>query len=278
MFSEEASTEKLGVKNALDVIKYRAEFARENPTYFDADGLIVYVGPQGSGKTLSAVKYVYNLMKLYPNAKLVTNLMLKDYPIVTLNEFIKEHYNLKTEKHFDELSDYSQYKIITDYLLLNRVFPFNNSDDLMRYSNDQEGIIYLIDEIQLYFNSLESKNINMDVMTEISQQRKQRKHIVCTSQVFGRLAKPLREQFNCVVSCKNYFKLLQINSYMRQEDITSTDDMKLEGATFKKSIFFHSPADYGRYDTYYKIEKNNFVSEEERVTEIYDKYTINRGE
>ena len=89
---------------------------------------------------------------------------------------------------------------------------------------------------------------------------------------------PLREQFNCVVSCKNYFRLLQINSYMRQEDITSTDDMKLEGATYKKSIFFHSPADYGRYDTYYKIEKNNFVSEEGKVTEIYDRYTLNRGE
>ena len=49
------------------------------------------------------------------------------------------------------------------------------------------------------------KNINPEVMTQISQQRKQRKHIVCTSQVFGRMAKPLREQFSAVVKCQKYF-------------------------------------------------------------------------
>ena len=69
----------------------------------------------------------------------------------------------------------------------------------MKYKNGEKGVIYFIDEIQLYFNSLQSKNINMDVMTQISQQRKQRIHIIATSQVFGRMAKPLREQFSSVI-------------------------------------------------------------------------------
>ena len=55
-------------------------------------------------------------------------------------------------------------------------------------------MLYFIDELHLELNSLESKNIDIDVMVEISQQRKQRKHIVGTSQVYMRLAKPIREQ------------------------------------------------------------------------------------
>ena len=42
------------------------------------------------------------------------------------------------------------------YLKTNRVFPFNNQDDLQSYRNGEQGMIFLIDEIQLYFNSLES--------------------------------------------------------------------------------------------------------------------------
>ena len=77
----------------------------------------------------------------------------------------------------------------------------------------------------------------MEIMTEISQQRKQRKHIVCTSQVFGRLAKPLREQFNTVVECRNYFNLLQVNFFIKQEDIENTDDMKPKGKISQRQIF-----------------------------------------
>lgn len=142
----------------LQLIKYNKDFRRENPTYFYPDGLLVFVGGQGSGKTLSAVNYTYNLAQVYPKSLIVTNIDLKDFPVDN-----------------------------------KRVFRFNDATDLKRYKNGKEGVIFLIDEIHLYFNSLQSKNINMDVMTQIAQQRKQRIHIVATSQVFGRLAKPLRE-------------------------------------------------------------------------------------
>ena len=60
---------------------------------FRASGLTVYCGWQGSGKTLSAVKHVYNLMVRYPKAILVTNLEFNsDLPnkIITFkNLFIK---------------------------------------------------------------------------------------------------------------------------------------------------------------------------------------------
>ncbi len=84
----------------------------------------------------------------------------------------------------------------------NRVFEFCDNDDFKRYSNGEFGVIFLVDEIQLYMNSLESKNINIEVITQISQQRKQRKHIIATSQVFGRMAKPPGSSSRLLCSAK----------------------------------------------------------------------------
>ena len=78
--------------------------------------------------------------------------------------------------------------------------------------NGFAGVLFLIDEIQLEFNSLESKQIDPSVMQEIAQQRKQRKHIVGTSQVFQRIAKPFREQFKYVVQCRKVLGVLQCNT------------------------------------------------------------------
>ena len=63
-----------------DWLRYKAGFRRAHPDYFDPDGLAIFVGGQGTGKTLSAVNYVYKLLDAYPLAKLVTNVALADYP------------------------------------------------------------------------------------------------------------------------------------------------------------------------------------------------------
>ena len=235
MISFDACRGSLNPTRLFKWIKYKLGFAREHQDYFYPDGLSIFVGPQGSGKTLSAVNYVYKLMEYYPNALLVTNIELREYPF--------------------------------DYV---RVFPFNNSDDLSNYSNGEKGVIFLIDEIQLYFNSLQSKNINPEVMVQISQQRKQRKHIIATSQVFGRMAKPLREQFSSVVVCSNYFGFFQINKLVDRDSIEDFDNgTNLKGQVKKKFFWFHSPNDYGKYNTYYVIEKNKFIFQEEKKVDIY---------
>lgn len=220
MYGRNAIINKCSFIDLYYLFKYRLEFKKKHPNYFEPDGLLVFTGWQGSGKTLSAVKYVCNLMRLYPCCKLVTNINISEFPID--NE---------------------------------RVFHFRDSADLSKYENGELGTIYLIDEIQLYFSSLNSKNIDPQVLVEISQQRKQRKHIVCTSQVFGRLAKPLREQFNTVVLCRNYFGGLQINKYIRQENIeTDSDCMHIKGRADKVNFFIHTVRDYSNYDTYAKIK------------------------
>lgn len=224
MISYKELSGSLNPLNIFKILKYRREFRKNNPDYFDPDGLLVFTGPQGSGKTLSAVKYVIKLLEDYPKAILVTNIDIKSYPIDN-----------------------------------KRVFRFTNNDDLSKYNNDKLGVIFLIDEIQLYFNSLDSKNIDPQVMVQISQQRKQRKHIVCTSQVFGRLAKPLREQFSNVIFCKSYLKLLQKNQLIDRDsmDGDSSTGTELKGKVKKNFWWFHHPDDYNLYDTY-NIINNNF--------------------
>ena len=47
-------------------VKYKRDFRKKNPTYFEPDGILVFCGPQGSGKTLSAVRYVLDLLHAFP--------------------------------------------------------------------------------------------------------------------------------------------------------------------------------------------------------------------
>ncbi len=272
--------EKSSLKNLFVTMKYNRDFMKTNPTYFQPDGLVIFVGSQGSGKSLSAVNYVYALMHYYPNAKIVTNIELKDFPIVSFDTFYSNYLlennivfsndlsYLELEKQQKELKN----KVFDIYIKENKVFEFTGAEDLKKYKNGLEGVIFLIDEIQLYFNSLESNNISMEVMQQISQQRKQRIHIVSTSQVFGRIAKPLREQFNVVILCeKKFFGYLQCNSLidrdsMEGEESTGTN---ITGKVKKKFWYFRSPSMFEKYDTYKVIENPNIKVGKERQ-DIYE--------
>lgn len=218
----------------------RRDFWRDNPDYFAPDGLTVFIGAQGSGKTLSAVNYVYRLMQAYPKCKLVSNLELRDFPLDG-----------------------------------KRVFPFYNNDDFARYSNGEQGVIFLVDEIQLYLNSLESRNINLDVVAQLAQQRKQRKHIVATSQLFGRLAKPLREQFNSIIVCKNVLGCIQVNSLILRDSITDLDGsgQAVEGKVGDRFWWVHTSDMYDRYNTYTVIQRGKWAPGENQKKGVYDNGT-----
>lgn len=199
-------------------VRYKKDFKLAHPDYFDLDGLLVFSGPQGSGKTLSAVQYCRRVLERYPKCIFVTNVDIKDLPADI------------------------------------QVVQYNGLQTLFDISNGYQGVLYLIDELHLEFNSLESKSISIEEMTEFAQQRKQRKHIVGTSQVFMRLAKPLREQVKRVVLCRNYFGLVQHN-----QEIDGTTAYE-EGGNLVARVtgnywWFHTPELYGCYDTYAKMHR-----------------------
>lgn len=210
-----------GSKNILNIWRirrYKKAFYKEHPSYFRPDGLIVFCGSQGAGKTLSAVQYVRELSWTYPKVKICTNVDIQG-----LNPCCE-------------------------------VIEYDGLHCLTNIENGYDGVIYLIDEIHLEFNSLESKNIPIEVMIEVSQQRKQRKHIVGTSQQFMRLAKPLREQVKNLVLCKNYFGCIQYNKLIDGETIREKDG-HIQMDIRKKSLWFHTPDLYDSYDTYKKMRR-----------------------
>lgn len=91
-------------------------------------------------------------------------------------------------------------------------------------------------------------------MIEVSQQRKQRKHIVGTSQVYMRMAKPFREQIKNVVTCRNFFKCIQWNRLIDGET-SHEENGKLCFDTQKLVFWFHTPKIYKTYDTYKKMKR-----------------------
>ena len=248
----EALRLKSDPRDIVNHFTYLREFSKEHPDYFVPIGTMIFCGKQGSGKTLSGVNYVYQLRQYFPKAILVTNVAMKDYPFNT------------TYKVNQETGETDYFNTLGEPLIFDREghFPegttieWDGLDCLKYINNGYYGVIYFVDELHLELNSLESKNIDIDVMTEISQQRKQRKHIIGTSQVYMRLAKPLREQIFNVVLCNCWFGWLQYNKLIDGEE-SQEKDGKLDAVVRKRVFWIHKPEYYSRYDTFAKMKRLN---------------------
>lgn len=206
----------LNPKNLFSTIKHNILFARNNPDYFYPAGIWVFCGPQGSGKTLSAVQCLQKMCKHYPKAKVCTNLDIKGID--------------------------------------NEIIPFTDYEQLSTLNNGIEGIIFFLDELHILWNSLESKDIPISEMACFCQMRKNRRVIIGTSQVYSRIAKPIREQLQYAIDCKNFFGVLQVNKLLDpSESIERNGNIEAKQVGIK--IWFHKPELYSSYDTLFKIEK-----------------------
>lgn len=198
--------------------RYCSQYALAHPYALPRSGITVFCGVQGSGKTLSAVQYTQALASAFPRSVLCSNIEISGLP-----------------------PDYD-------------VRPYDGFRSLCDICNGEFGVLYLIDEIHLEFNSLESKSIPLELFTEISQQRKQRKHIIATSQLFLRLAKPFREQASRVVLCSQPFPGLQYNTILDGSTLSEVNG-EVSGRIVDRSVWFHSPSLYQSYDTYAKVRR-----------------------
>lgn len=182
-------------------------------------GSRVYKGFQGSGKTLSMAKYALDIAEAYSNCYIFAN-----FKINGLSNF---HY-IKTDKDLKKA------------LLL---------------ENGADGVLVLLDEAHLYFNK--KSGISLDVLTAISQQRKDRRRIVFSSQIWEELDISLRKQVKEIVNCRSLFGFLQINTISDGETLTY-DKMQscYVAKKIRTEIFKHNDVLYSSYDTYQKIITN----------------------
>lgn len=134
---------------------------------FPLHGIWVYSGAQRSGKTLNMIHTVREIHDKYPKARFVSNINLYGIP----------HEIYTGMECFD------------------------------KYSNGQDGTVFVIDEIQSLFSSLESKNVSPLQLAVWAQNGKERRVILGTSQRFTRISKAIREQCRFHIECREFLIL-----------------------------------------------------------------------
>ena len=146
--------------------------------------------------------------------------------------------------------------------------------DLLEIRNGTDGVIFAIDEIHSEYDSSKWNDIPEDLLSEISQQRKQRVKIIASAQFFTRVAKPLREQAVTVVSCNTFLGRLTINREYDALDYACIVDNPLVARKrikpLRKTSFIQSDFLRQCYDTYAKVErmrKTSFSPRSARVRE-----------
>lgn len=204
-------------------------------------------------------------------AKLTEDFYLIKYPETTLEQYII----LNLSSHpFDESEDFEEFCQERRFILRDIVTNEEITEDTIRagthkrvtvrytglnclkyIKNGVLGVLYFIDEIHLELSSME-RTIPIEIMVEISQQRKQRKHIVGTTQRYHLMNIRLREQVFDVIGCRCLFGVIQWNCFIDGET-AHEENGELKYEIKKRFLFFHSPEMYRYYDTYAKMKRYN---------------------
>lgn len=202
--------------NGLRTLKFKFDSWRDNPRYFYPDGIWVFTGSQGSGKTLSAVQCLLTMHERYPLAKVCSNMSVHG---------------------------------------IQDIIPFERYEQLSELDNGVEGVIFLIDEIHVLWNSLESREIPISEMAVFCQMRKARRVIIGTSQVYNRIAKPIREQLKYVIQCQNFLNCFQYNTVCDPSLSIEDSSGHIKPEVIKRQFWFHRPELYEAYETLARIDK-----------------------
>ena len=151
-----------------DFFKYK--YLNQNKLFYGW-GIHLFIGRFGSGKTASAVRYVYQQCLKYPQLSVLTNIKLVNFPQHT------------------------------------KVLSLKTSEDIL---NAPENCIVLIDEIGTIFNSRDfssgKKSVPKELFQHLCQCRKRRMQIIGTVQKYNLLDKQIRDISADLTVCKASLK------------------------------------------------------------------------
>lgn len=214
---QSGSVRKLPKRSALLRIfydaprQYVADIYDRKPDFFRPQGLVIFTGRQGNGKSIAMMQYALELHDTYPLCKILSN---------------------------------------TAFAYQNQ--PLIHWKQLVEYKNEHYGVIAIIDELQNWFSSNQSRNFPPKMLSVITQNRKNRRLILGTSQNFYLLAKPIRSQCTEIRQCMTLAGVLTI--VIKREPIVDNDgdvkEMKYRGMYF----FVHNPRLRDSYDTWAVVE------------------------
>ena len=166
--------------------------------------------------------------------------------------------------------EYPDAIIVSNYGYINEHRPMTDWNDFFTVKNGTAGVIFAIDEIQNEFSSTQWKNFPESLLSEITQQRKQRVKIVATSQIFTRVTKQLREQCMDVVVCRTLggrWTLTKCFDAVDYNDTIDSPEGKKNMTRLWRRSFIQDNHLRNLYDSYAKIERmqrTEFMSPAER--------------
>lgn len=148
---------------------------------------------------------------------------------------------------------YPACKILTNIDFKDQDGKVTSPDDFIMNNNGEFGMIVFLDEIQNWFSSMESKNFPPEALEDITQQRKQRKIFVGTSQVFMRVSKPIREQTTLLYKPLTVAGCLTV---VRVYKCKLDDSGSVKNEVLRKLYFFvHTDEIRQAYNTYERVER-----------------------
>lgn len=165
---------------------------------------------------------------------------------------------------------YPNLKIVTNYGYKYQTQEFTDWKDFFDIRNGEDGVIFAIDEIQNEFNNQSWKNFPEELLSEITQQRKQKVKIVATAQVYEDVVIQLRRQAFFVIDCMTIGGRWTITKCYKRRDyekaLKSTEGTAKVRKLYSKS-FIQDKYLRDLYDTEQKIERlkrTSFMSKKER--------------
>lgn len=188
-------------------------------------GSRVYYGHQGNGKTLSLVRYVEQIKKQFPACKVFSNVILNNIP------------------------DFVQIKTPADL------------SHALSVGNGRAGVLVCLDEAHLFFNNTRG-GISLDVLTAISQQRKDRRHIVFTTQIWEEMDISLRKQVPEIIKCRRFLNMIILTHYNGYTMKYNKQENEFIADKDYTEIYKLHDRLYKAYDTYQKIITNSEYSRE----------------
>lgn len=147
---------------------------------------------------------------------------------------------------------------------------------LISYKNGIQGVIVIIDELQNWFSSNDSKNFPPEMLEVITQNRKNRRIILGTAQNFYLLAKAIRSQATEVRRCATLLGCLTI---VRRFEPFLDSEGNVREFKFRGMYFFvHDRELRESYDTYKVIKRLTNVGFQDRPLspEIINKFFIEK--
>lgn len=189
----------------------------KNEKQFMYSGIWLFTGSQGSGKTLLMMHCLKQMMDEFPDAICVSNISIYGTPS----------------------------------------YVYKGIDDFDKYQNGSRGTIFIIDEIHTLFSSLQSAKMPESTLTVWSQNRKNRRVILGTSQRFTRVAKGIREQTTFNYECSHPI-LNRFYSYRIKNGDEYDDAGKYIGEEPKRLWYIPKVSVMRMYNTLEVVRKENY--------------------